>query len=157
RPLPVASVYAGTIIILLTLVMVALGKVIITWSTDPWFNLALGAVMVLFALSLFGMYEIELPRGLARFTSAHEGKGGYIGALFMALTFTITSFTCTGPFLGAMLGGAAALRPPFGHLVLAALVYSTTFAAPFFILALFPSLLKALPKSGGWLNAIKVT
>jgi thiol:disulfide interchange protein DsbD len=157
RPLPVASVYAGTIIILLTLVMLALGQVVIQWSINPWFNLVLGAVMVLFALSLFGMYEIELPRGLARFTSAYEGQGGYVGALFMALTFTITSFTCTGPFIGAMLGTAAALRPPFGHLVLAVLAYSVTFAAPFFILALFPTLLKALPKSGGWLNAIKVT
>src|SRR5262249_23378265 len=91
------------------------------------------------------------------FTSAREGQGGYVGAVFMALTFTITSFTCTGPFLGAMLGGVGALRPPFGHVVLASLVYSITFAAPFFLLALFPSLLKALPKSGGWLNSIKVT
>jgi thiol:disulfide interchange protein DsbD len=157
RPLPTAMVYAGTIIAMLTLAMVVLGKVIVDWANSPVFNVGLGLALVLFALSLFGMYEIELPRGLARFTSAREGQGGYVGAVFMAMTFTITSFTCTGPFLGALLGGVAAIKPPFGHVVLAALVYSATFAAPFFLLALFPSLLKTLPKSGGWLNAIKVT
>jgi thiol:disulfide interchange protein DsbD len=157
RPLSVASVYSGTIIILLTLVILALGKVVIALANDPWFNLALGAVLIFFALSLFGMYEIELPSFLARFTSAREGQGGYLGAIFMALTFTITSFTCTGPFLGALLGGVASMRPPFLHLVLASVVYSATFAAPFFFLALFPSVMKKLPKSGGWLNAIKVT
>jgi thiol:disulfide interchange protein DsbD len=157
KALPTALVYAGTIIVLLTLVLVAIGHQVIAWAVNPWFNLGLGVVMVIFALSLFGMYEIELPQSLARFTSAHEGQGGFAGAVFMALTFTITSFTCTGPFLGAMLGGAAALRPPFLHFVLAALVYSATFAAPFFLLALFPAMLKKLPKSGGWLNAIKVT
>jgi thiol:disulfide interchange protein DsbD len=75
----------------------------------------------------------------------------------MALTFTITSFTCTGPFLGAMMAPVAALQPAYWQLALAALVYSLTFAAPFFVLALFPTLLKRLPKSGGWLNAVKVT
>jgi thiol:disulfide interchange protein DsbD len=157
RPLLTACVYSGTIIILLTLVMLVLGNVVVTLANDAWFNLALGAVLVFFALSLFGMYEIELPSGLARFTSAREGKGGYVGAVFMALTFTITSFTCTGPFLGALLAPVAHKQPPFAHLFLAALVYSATFAAPFFVLALFPSLLKRLPKSGGWLNAVKVT
>jgi thiol:disulfide interchange protein DsbD len=157
KPFPVALVYAGTIILLLTLILVAIGHQVIIWAVNPWFNLGLGIVMVLFALSLFGMFEIQLPQSLARFTSAREGQGGYAGAVFMALTFTITSFTCTGPFLGAMLGGAAALRPPLWHFILASLVYSATFAAPFFLLALFPGLLKKMPKSGGWLNAIKVT
>jgi thiol:disulfide interchange protein DsbD len=157
RALPTALVYAGTIVVLLTVVIVLLGKVIVALANDPWFNLLLGLGLMLFALSLFGMFEIELPRGLARFTSAREGQGGYIGAVFMAMTFTITSFTCTGPFLGAMLGGVAALRPPIEHVLIAAVVYSATFAAPFFLLALFPTLLKMLPKSGGWLNAIKVT
>src|SRR5262249_509181 len=157
RPLAVASVYSGTIIVLLTLVMLVLGTVVIKLANDPWFNLALGGVLIYVALSLFGMYEIELPAGLARFTSAREGQGGFAGAVFMAMTFTITSFTCTGPFLGALLAPVAGLQPPKLHLVLAALVYSATFAAPFFLLALFPAMLRKLPKSGGWLNAIKVT
>jgi thiol:disulfide interchange protein DsbD len=157
NPLATAVVYSGTIILLLTAVVLIFGNVVIFLANNAWFNLALGAVLIVFALSLFGMYELELPSGLARFTSAREGQGGYLGAIFMALTFTITSFTCTGPFLGALLAPVASLRPPLWQLVLAALVYSTTFAAPFFLLALFPTMLKALPKSGGWLNAIKVT
>ena len=112
--------------------------------------------MVYFALSLFGMYEIELPRGLAQFTNAREDKGGYAGVIFMALTFTITSFTCTGPFLGPFLVAANETKMSFGDQVISAIAYSFTFAAPFFVLALFPNLTKRLPKSGGWLNSVKV-
>lgn len=157
RPLFMASVYSGTIIFMLTLVMLVLGNVVVWLANDPWFNLILGGVLVFFALSLFGMYEIELPSFLARFTSAREGQGGLIGTVFMAMTFTITSFTCTGPFLGIMLAPVAGIKPPLVNLVLAAVVYSATFAAPFFVLALFPTVLKKLPKSGGWMNVIKVT
>ena len=157
NPLAMASVYSGTIIVLLTFIMLVLGKVVIDLANNEWFNLALGLVLVIFALSLFGMYEIELPHFLARYTSAHEGKGGLVGAMFMAMTFTITSFTCTGPFLGLMLGSVAGIQPPRFNLALGALVYSTTFAAPFFVLALFPSMLKKLPRSGSWLNSVKVT
>ena len=157
KPLAMASVYSGTIIVLLTAIMLALGSFIIKVANNEWFNLALGLVLIFFALSLFGMYEIELPHFLARYTSAREGQGGLIGAIFMAMTFTITSFTCTGPFLGLMLGSVAGTKPPMMNLILGALVYSTTFAAPFFVLALFPSVLKKLPKSGSWLNAVKVT
>ncbi len=156
NPLVMASVYSGTIILLLTIVMLALGRLVIEWANNPWFNLALGGVLIVFALSLFGMFELELPSFLARFTSSREGQGGLVGTVFMALTFTITSFTCTGPFLGVMLAPIAGIQPPIIYLVLAALVYSTTFAAPFFVLALFPSILKKLPKSGGWLNVVKV-
>jgi thiol:disulfide interchange protein len=157
KPIVVATIYSGTIIIVLSAAVLILGKVIVDLANDAWFNLILGGVLIFFALSLFGMYEIELPSFLARFTSAREGQGGYLGALFMALTFTITSFTCTGPFLGLLLGSIAGTRPPMLHLVLGAVVYSATFAAPFFVLALFPSILKTLPKSGGWMNTIKVT
>ena len=156
NPLGMASVYSGTIIILLTTVMLALGRLVIELADDPWFNLALGGLLIVFALSLFGMFELELPSFLARYTSAREGQGGFWGTVFMALTFTITSFTCTGPFLGVMLAPIAGIKPPVIYLVLAALVYSTTFAAPFFMLALFPSMLKKLPKSGGWLIVVKV-
>jgi thiol:disulfide interchange protein DsbD len=157
NPLAMASVYSGTIIVLLTVIMLVLGQFVIDLARNEWFNLALGIVLIVFALSLFGLYEIELPHFLARYTSAHEGKGGLLGAMFMAMTFTITSFTCTGPFLGLMLGSVAGIQPPRFNLALGALVYSTTFAAPFFVLALFPSMLKKLPRSGSWLNSVKVT
>jgi thiol:disulfide interchange protein DsbD len=151
-----AGVYSVTIIVVLAAAVLVLGEGIVWLANDPWMNLGLGLLLVFFALSLFGMYEIELPHGLARFTSAYEGKGGYVGALFMALTFTITSFTCTGPFLGPLLVAVKEYQLSFGERALGAAVYATTFAAPFFVLALFPGLLKALPKSGGWLNAVKV-
>jgi thiol:disulfide interchange protein DsbD len=151
-----AAVYSVTIIIVLAAAVLVLGKIIIELANSPWINLGLGAVLIFFALSLFGMYEIELPQFLSRFTSAHEGRGGYVGAFFMALTFTITSFTCTGPFLGPLLVGVKEAQLSHLELVLAALTYSAVFAAPFFVLALFPSLIKALPRSGGWLNAVKV-
>lgn len=154
--LATAAVYSLTIIIVLALSVLVLGQVIVTLANNAWLNLALGGVLVFFALSLFGMYEIELPAGLARFTSAREGRGGYAGAFFMALTFTITSFTCTGPFLGPLLVSVKELKLNFGDLLISSLAYSATFAAPFFVLALFPRLLKTLPKSGSWLNSVKV-
>ncbi len=153
---PLALVYSGTIVGLLTLAVLSLGSVIIALASQVWLNLAFGLLLMTFALSLFGMFEIELPSFLTRFTSAHEGKGGLIGAFFMALTFTITSFTCTGPLLGVVLAPAAQASFGFAKLLLIALSYSITFAAPFFLLALFPGMLKQLPKSGGWLNAVKV-
>jgi thiol:disulfide interchange protein DsbD len=151
-----AGVYSITIVAVLALAVLLLGQIIINLANSAWLNLALGMLLVFFALSLLGMYEIELPSGLARFTAAREGQGGYVGAMFMALTFTITSFTCTGPFLGPLL--VAVKESPLGpwQRALGALCYAATFAAPFFVLALFPSLLKRLPKSGGWLNAVKV-
>ena len=116
--LATAAVYSLTIIVVLALSVLVLGQLIVTLANNAWLNLALGGVLVFFALSLFGMYEIELPSGLARFTSAREGKGGYAGAFFMALTFTITSFTCTGPFLGPLLVGVKELKLSPGELVI---------------------------------------
>ncbi len=156
RPFRMAGIYSLTIIIVLTAAVLILGKFVIDLANNPWMNLGLGVVLIFFALSLFGMYDIELPSFLARYTSAHESKGGLLGTFFMALTFTITSFTCTGPFLGPLLASFGAMQVSYTHLVIAALAYSATFAAPFFLLALFPGLLKTLPKSGGWLNSVKV-
>jgi thiol:disulfide interchange protein DsbD len=151
-----AAIYSVTIIIVLALAVLLLGKLIVDWANSAWLNLALAAVLLVFAFSLFGMYDIELPSFLSRWTSAGEGRGGYLGAVFMALTFTITSFTCTGPFLGPLLIMAKEAQLDLFKLILASVAYAATFAAPFFVLALFPGLLKRLPKSGGWLNAVKV-
>lgn len=151
-----AGVYSLTIIVMLTLSVLLLGGLVVSLANNGWVNLLLGVVMVYFALSLFGMYEIELPRGLARFTNAREEQGGFAGVMFMALTFTITSFTCTGPFLGPFLAAAKEVEMTFKEQFISALVYSITFAAPFFVLAIFPGMTRKLPKSGGWLNAVKV-
>jgi thiol:disulfide interchange protein DsbD len=156
QPLTMAFVYCATIIVVLTLAAALLLQTFRWLSINPIMNYALGGLFIFFALSLFGMYDIELPSGLARFTSAHEGKGGYVGTVFMALTFTIISFACVAPFLGGFGGTAAGTPRPFWQILLGGLAFSTTFAAPFFVLALFPTLLRRMPKSGSWLNSVKV-
>ena len=111
-------------------------------------------LFLVFAISFFGAFEIILPSSLVNKTDAKADKGGLVGAFFMALTTVIVSFSCTGPFIGALIieavqGGG--LRPLFGMFF-----YGLAFATPFTLLAIFPSALSKLPKSGGWLNAIKV-
>jgi thiol:disulfide interchange protein DsbD len=156
RPLTMAIVYSLTIVVVLTFSAVLLLWFFRRLSISPKMNFALGGLFVFFALSLFGMYEIQLPSGLARLTSAREGRGGLVGTMFMALTFTIVSFACVAPFLGGFGGTAAGSAFTFPQRILGGLAFSVTFAAPFFVLALFPSLLRKLPKSGSWLNTVKV-
>jgi thiol:disulfide interchange protein len=155
RPLLTALVYSGTIVVVLTIAAVALLSVFRALSVHYLMNFGLGALFVFFALSLFGMYEIELPSGLARFTSSREGQG-VVGTIFMALTFTIISFACVAPFLGGFGGTAASANLGFTKMLLGGLAFAVTFASPFTVLALFPSLLKKMPKSGTWLNSVKV-
>jgi thiol:disulfide interchange protein len=155
RPIAMASIYSLTIVIVLTLAAAFLLSIFRMLSIHPAMNYFIGGLFVFFALSLFGMYDIELPSSLAQFTSAREGQGGLVGTVFMALTFTIISFACVAPFLGGFSGTAAAARPIW-HNLLGGLAFSITFASPFFFLALFPALLRKLPKSGSWLNSVKV-
>jgi thiol:disulfide interchange protein DsbD len=158
RPLLNAAVYCGTIVVVLTTSAVALLSVFQQISTHALTNYFMGALFIFFALSLFGMYDIELPSSLASFTSKREGQGGLVGTMFMALTFTIISFACVAPFLGGFGGTATAggSQLSWAHRILGGLAFSATFASPFFVLALFPSLLRKLPKSGSWLNSVKV-
>lgn len=147
--------YSLTIILVLGISAVALLSVFRKLSVDPYMNIALGGLFVFFALSLFGAYDITLPSFLLRFTERRRGAGGYIGTIFGALAFSIVSFTCVAPFLGGFAGMAASGQFAQWELVLGGLTFATAFASPFFILALFPSLLKKLPRSGGWLDTVK--
>jgi len=124
-------------------------------ASNPWINIFIAALFIYFAFSLFGHYEIQLPSAIRQFSSQQEQKGGVLGILFMALTFTLTSFTCTVQFVGLLL--VAASQGAFFWPILGMVVFSTAFAFPFFFLALFPQYLAKLPKSGGWLNSVKVT
>jgi thiol:disulfide interchange protein DsbD len=117
-------------------------------------NLLFFILFFIFALSFFGMFEIVLPSSLVNKTDAKADQGGFVGAFFMALTTVIVSFSCTGPFIGALIieaiqGGG--MRPLLGMFF-----FGLAFATPFTLLAIFPSALSKLPKSGSWLNAIKV-
>ncbi len=112
------------------------------------------AIFIVFALSFFGMFEITLPSSLSTSLDAKAEKGGYIGAFFMALTLAVVSFSCTGPIVGTVLVEAAGGQ--FVKPVLGMLAFSSAFAIPFTLFAIFPSWLQSLPKSGGWLNSVKV-
>ena len=126
-----------------------------TLANNKWLNLFFAALFLLFALMLLGVFEIQLPSSLLTWTSKREATGGVIGVVFMALTFTLVSFTCTFAFVGSLLAWAA--KGQVFWPVVGMLAFSSAFASPFFLLALFPSMLKRLPRSGGWMNDVKVT
>ena len=125
-------------------------------AASPWVNLAIGAVLVTFGLSLLGLFELKLPNSLANYLNRQsEKQSGYSGAIFMGLTLTVVSFSCTAPFVGGLL--AAAAQGTWLYPVLGMLVFSGVLALPFVGFALFPEVLERLPSSGGWMNALKVT
>lgn len=164
KTIKLAIVYSAGIIATFSLLGMALavflGAAGITlFAANPWVNLVIAAIFIAFAFNLFGFYEIAIPSSLLtkldKLTRAEEGKGSaYIGALLMGLTFTLTSFTCTSPFIGTILVSTA--QGNWKMPLLGMLVFSSVFALPFFILATVPRLLRSLPRSGGWLNSVKV-
>ena len=123
-------------------------------STNVWFNLIFFGLLVFFAVSFLGAFEIVLPNSWANKIDKQSDRGGIIGILFMALALAIVSFSCTGPIVGTLLveaaskGGIAPIVGMFG--------FSLALALPFMFFALFPGWLQSLPKSGGWLNTVKV-
>lgn len=123
-------------------------------STNVWFNLVFFLLLVVFAISFFGAFEIMLPNSWANAVDRKADRGGIIGIFFMALALAIVSFSCTGPIVGTLLVQAASeggLAP-----ILGMLGFSLAIAIPFALFALFPGLMNSLPKSGGWLNSVKV-
>ncbi|MCE9563157.1 MAG: hypothetical protein K8U57_14030 [Planctomycetes bacterium] len=158
-----AGVYCLTIIIVLGLSAFALLKFMAWLSAHPITNVLLGGLFFVLALSLFGMYELTLPNFIVRRLQKKQSKGGVVGMIFGALAFTVISFTCVAPFLGGFAGISAAnaangslIAVPTTKEILGGLAFATAFAAPFFVLAMVPGLLKALPRSGGWLDSVKV-
>ena len=125
-----------------------------TLANNPWINLFVAALFVVFGLSLLGLFEIRLPSFLLNASAQGESRGGLIGVVFMALTLTITSFTCTFPVVGGLLVMAAGGN--FLYPIIGLATFATVVAFPFFLLALSPSLIHQMPRSGDWMNAIKV-
>jgi len=123
-------------------------------ANNPWLNLAVAGLFVAFGLSLLGVFEIRLPNALLNASAKGEGRGGLVGVMFMALTLTITSFTCTFPVVGGLL--VLAQRGQFFAPIIGLATFATVLAAPFFLLALAPGLLSKMPKSGDWMNGVKV-
>ncbi len=128
---------------------------IFNWLATHWLpNIIFFVVFMIFAASFFGAFEIVLPSKLVNSTDKKSDKAGLAGVFFMALTLVLVSFSCTGPIVGTVL--IKSTSGEFWTPMVTMLAFSVAFALPFTLLALFPSLLKNLPKSGGWLNSVKV-
>lgn len=165
RSVKLATIYSFGIIATFTLVGMLLAIFvgaagINLFAANPWINILIAGIFLFFAFNLFGAYEIAIPTGLLTkldsLTRSKEGEGsGVIGALLMGLTFTLTSFTCTSPFVGTIL--VAASQGDWQMPLLGMLAFATVFAIPFFILALVPQWASQLPRAGGWMNSIKVS
>jgi thiol:disulfide interchange protein DsbD len=125
-------------------------------STGAPLNVVFFVIFVIFAFSFFGFYEITLPNFIANKADSASNVGGFIGIFFMAVTLAVVSFSCTGPILGSLLVGALSSASGKLNLVAGMTSFGLALALPFGVFALFPSLMKSLPKSGGWLNTVKV-
>ncbi len=154
-----AIVYGISIIAIYTLIgsilAVVAGPDIANWLSTHWLpNILFFIIFFVFAASFFGMFEITLPHWLVNKSDQKADKGGFVGSIFMALTLVLVSFSCTGPIVGTILvesAGGQVLKPIVGMFG-----FSLAFALPFTLFAFFPSWLSNLPKSGGWLNSVKV-
>ena len=155
----IVALYTLPIAILIVITRVLGGDAvtadIFNWLATHWVpNIIFFVVFMVFAASFFGAFEITLPSALVNKSDAQSDKGGIGGIFFMALTLVLVSFSCTGPIVGSVL-----IKSTSGEVwspIITMLAFSTAFALPFTIFAFFPSMLKKLPKSGGWLNSVKV-
>lgn len=150
-----ASIIAIYTIPTIVLVLIFGDDILYQISTSAISNLIFFAIFIVFAISFFGAFELELPNSWANKADAQASKGGLSGIFFMALTLVIVSFSCTGPIVGTLLGETSrqgiTLAPIIGMLG-----FGVGLALPFSLFAFFPSMLQSLPKSGGWLNSVKV-
>ena len=133
-------------------------QILNTIATNIWLNVFFFLIFVFFAFSFFGYYELTLPSSWAnKMDAASSRAGGVIGIFFMAVTLAIVSFSCTGPILGGLLGSTTlAIGDVANNLTAGMLGFGVALALPFGLFALFPSWLNSLPKSGGWMNTVKV-
>ncbi len=124
-------------------------------STNMWLNLFFFVIFLVFAFSFFGYYEIALPSSFATKVDNASNVGGLVGIFLMALTLVVVSFSCTGPILGTLLGSMATTPNGKLNLVVGMTSFGLAMGLPFTLFALFPNLLKSLPKSGGWMDSVK--
>ena len=128
---------------------------IFNWLSTHWLpNILFFVIFMLFAASFFGAFEITLPASWTTKADSGSSRGGLLGVFFLALTLVLVSFSCTGPIVGTVL--IKSTQGEFWTPMVTMLAFSVAFALPFALLAFFPSVLKKLPKSGGWLNSVKV-
>ncbi|MFN8417242.1 MAG: cytochrome c biogenesis protein CcdA [Cytophagaceae bacterium] len=155
-----AIFYGGSIVFIYTLLGTVIsyfnGPEFVHFVSTHWIpNTIFTIIFLVFALSFFGLFEITLPHKWVNAADRQSDKGGFAGIFFMAFTIVLVSFSCTGPIVSSILlsaAGGEVIKPIVGMLA-----YSSAFALPFTLLAIFPGMLKSLPKSGGWLNTVKVS
>lgn len=155
-----AIIYGLSIIgiyVIFGLIVVASGSASILneMSTNPWFNLGFFILLVFFAVSFMGAFEIRMPNSWINKADSRADKGGLIGIFFMALVLVLVSFSCTGPILGALLVGTAS-GGGGGALLMGMFGFGLALAMPFALFAAFPGWMNTMPSSGGWLNTVKV-
>jgi len=125
------------------------------FAANPWVNLFIGVILIIFAISLLGMFELRLPHQLTNYFNRKSNESsGLVGIIFMALTISAVSFSCTAPFVGGVLAATAGGEWFFPIVGMAA--FSAAFSTPFILFAMFPSWLENLPQSGSWMNIVKV-
>lgn len=162
-----ASMYGVSIVALYTLPIAAIILItyfaggeavtadIFNWLATHWIpNVLFFVIFMIFAISFFGAFEITMPSKLVNKSDSQADRGGLIGTFFMAMTLVLVSFSCTGPIVGTIL--VKSTQGEIWEPIITMIAFSGAFALPFTIFAFFPSLLKNLPKSGGWLNSVKV-
>ncbi len=131
-------------------------EILNTISTNVWLNVSFFVIFVVFAVSFFGYFELTLPSGVANKVDSASSIGGLLGIFFMALTLAIVSFSCTGPILGSLLAGSLTSSGGAMQLTVGMGGFGLALALPFGLFAAFPGWLNSLPRSGSWLNTVKV-
>ena len=155
-----AILYGVSIIIIYVVIGLAVSAIfgpdaLNALSTNVWFNIIFFLVLLIFAASFLGAFELVLPSSWGTKIDSKADRGGVIGIFFMALALAIVSFSCTGPLVGSALVAAATTGERIAPII-SMLGFSTAIALPFALFAAFPGWLNSLPKSGGWLNTVKV-
>ena len=154
--LSLALAYGLGIVLVFIAVGVAFGSAIIPIAQNGWLNLVFAVFFVVFALSLFGIYDLRLPASWNQLAPRASGTGGFVGVFLLGTVLVVTSFTCTAPILGSLLF-AATKGGNLGRLVLGMGVFGLTMAVPFVLLSLFPARVRSLPRAGEWMHSLKVS
>ena len=155
-----ALIYGSSIILIYVILGIGVSTIfgadaLNAMSTNVWFNILFFVLLIVFAISFLGAFEITLPSSWVNKADAKADQGGLIGIFFMAFVLVLVSFSCTGPIIGTLLVEAAVSGGYTGP-ILGMLSFSTALALPFALFAMFPGWMNSLPKSGGWLNTVKV-
>ncbi len=153
--LPLSLTYGAGIVLIFILIGVAVGPVIVAFATHPVTNLIIAAMFFYFALVLLGFVNLQPPRALLNVAGKASMRGGFVGVFLMGATLVVTSFTCTAPFVGTLLARGAG--GGMERVVWGMGAFGLTMAVPFVILSLVPGKIQSIPKSGQWMNTLKMT